>query len=335
MEANYIPVYQGKQLRILLSENNYNIDDVFNNYLVYSKIGRLKKIVDYWSLKNNIIKSYKTKYSIKANSELSKHLMIVQKEIELLIGIPCLINTILFPKDNTRKKMSFFLNDIEGNKLYCKFAYGQHEIKEILNEKQVYQSSLIKIFDHANIPEYIGNISKKEYTLNLYIYKRINKNPIKLNKNLVLKKYFDNYFEKCSRNYLVDLEVIKKYDIKGLDRHSKEEIMSNICHGDFTAWNISILNNKLYLYDFEEVRGNSPSLVDLINLYITYYYFIKKSDINITKLYNYLLFYYGYKDIKLNILLSLYDISFRSNVLPKIKMEEIISKYLKSSIYNS
>lgn len=50
--------------------------------------------------------------------------------------------------------------------------------------------------------------------------------------------------------------------------HSKEKVEFCVCHRDFTPWNTCMVNESLYVFDWEYARKTYPSGIDLARLYV-------------------------------------------------------------------
>lgn len=247
---------------------------------------------------NNSLKFYKAKTNL---SRLKKWILKVYLNLLVLVKTKSLknpdqINAFLQSKVNVdidfdiTKNCSILIAPTEDKvivhhhgKYYHKFAFGKSYSK-VLNEQEIY--NLISKPKHFTISKLYDLLDDKqlkycEFKLKTGINK-VEENVIdyesiinalveffQINsvKKTNLNEYVSNLIERVKHISFDNIIGIEGIANKIILDHKNFELPLGLVHRDFKPWNI-INQEKLLIYDFEEVVLNGPPLEDMFNYYI-------------------------------------------------------------------
>ena len=64
-----------------------------------------------------------------------------------------------------------------------------------------------------------------------------------------------------------------------LSRYKGRQVLWGICHRDFTPWNTCVVNNQLFVFDFEYALRYAPQGIDRWHFFVQTLYYEKKMDV--------------------------------------------------------
>lgn len=210
------------------------------------------------------------------------------KEVALLTDKPRLLPAFYFPPHLRRKKYSCLLFDDSGESItYGKVAWGDEDKKKIIQERVAatsYTQIAPKMFKAPRL-FYSGKYTEQPYNLFDPLPLPIRSFPNKWN-NLHQRVWIE-LTSNTQRNLkativpwwekVLSLPANWQVAIQQLETAPANQLKFSFAHGDFTSWNMCMINNQTYLFDWENFEVDAPLWLDLFYYIFTQEFYVRKS----------------------------------------------------------